>query len=165
MMPEEHEEHDENFEQPPAFFPYQEEDEEVDPSPIEVTVEGVYQAENGANLHRFVMLTDGEGQQITIVIGPFEATAISLPLEGSQSDRPMPHDLLKNTIERMGGTVTKVLIDDIWTTTYYAKIFVQQGDTEMEIDSRPSDAIALALRCGVPIYVSPQVMEQTSEED
>jgi len=164
-MPEEYDEHDEHLERPPSFFPYSTEPEEVDTTPVEVSVEGVYQSETGPQTHRYVMLTDDEGRQLTILIGIFEATAISLALEGQQSDRPQTHDLLRIVTEKLGGTVTKVVIDDIWTTTYYAKIHVSQGEQDFEIDSRPSDAIAIALRCGVPIFVSPQVMEQGSDEE
>ena len=109
------------------------------------------------------MLSEGD-RKLPILIGNYEAHAILLPLEHARADRPMTHDLLKTIIERMGGTVTRVVIDDLWNTTYYAKIYVKIGNEEIEIDARPSDSIAIAVRFEVPIYVAEGILEQTPEE-
>ncbi|MBS1706452.1 MAG: bifunctional nuclease family protein [Armatimonadetes bacterium] len=161
-MPEEFEGESPEFEVPPSFFPYKE-DEGAGTGrdygePVEVQVEGVFSAESNGDIQRFVLLTDGE-RKLTIVIGGFEATAIHLALEGTQPDRPMTHDLLKTIVDRLEGEMDRVVIDDIWSTTYYAKLFLKHQDKEMAIDCRPSDAIALALRFEVPILVSEGILE------
>lgn len=166
-MPDDRDDDAEDLDRPPPFFPY-DEDEEPEPNtfdagdPVEVAVEGVFFAEANGLVQRFVLLSDGE-RRLPIHIGAPEATSISLPLEGSKPDRPMTHDLLKAVIDRLGATVNRVVIDDLWNKTYYAKIYVQLGEEEMEIDSRPSDAIALALRSGVSVYVCDGILEQGAE--
>lgn len=152
---------------PPSFFPFDGDDDLISEpfdlgEPVEVSVEGVFFAESGSNVSRFVLLTDGE-RKLPIVIGAPEAVSISIPLEGSQTDRPLTHDLLRTILEKLGGHVTKIVIDDIWNKTYYAKIFIQHGKNFLEIDSRPSDAIALALRCEIPIYVRDGILDQTDD--
>ncbi len=151
----------EKFEIPPSFFPYSEEGEtesEKKHELIEVDIEGIYAAESNGSIHRFVLLNDGN-KKMSILIGPFEAQSISMVLEGNTPDRPMTHDLLKNVIDRMGVVVSRIVIDDILSTTYYAKIFLAKGDVEDCIDSRPSDAIALAIRYDAPIYVTQAVLD------
>ncbi|MER3495764.1 MAG: bifunctional nuclease family protein [Armatimonadota bacterium] len=106
----------------------------------------------------FVRLT-GADRMLSIVIGPFEAQAILLPLQEVKSDRPMTHDLLQTMIERLGARVVSVLIDDLWNDFYYAKIQLKQGKERFEVDSRPSDALALAVRFDVPIFVTERVFE------
>lgn len=86
-----------------------------------------------------------------------------MALEGDVPDRPMTHDLLKNVIERMGGSVERIIVDDLWQSTFYAKITIVRNGESLEIDSRPSDAIALALRVHAPIYVAEPVFESISE--
>jgi len=78
-------------------------------------------------------------------------------------DRPMTHDLLKNVIERLGGTVERIIVDDLWQSTFYAKIIIVRNGVSLDIDSRPSDAIALALRTRSPIYVAEPVFESIAE--
>lgn len=165
-MPEEYEDDPEDLDKPPSFFPYDPEDEErqrVDlGEPVEVSVEGIFAAESSSSLQRFVLLSDGE-RKVPILIGPFEAQAISLPLEGAQPDRPMTHDLLRNVVERLGGSLERVVIDDLWNTTYYAKLHIHVNGEAMEIDARPSDAIALAVRFEAPIFVSEGILDQAME--
>jgi bifunctional DNase/RNase len=91
--------------------------------------------------------------------------AISLVLENTTLDRPMTHDLLKMAIERLGGTVDRILIDDLWNATYYAKIYVRTRSNELEVDSRPSDAIALAVRFGCPIFVLDSILEAAQMDE
>lgn len=113
-----------------------------------------------------VLLRDGRGRRLSIAIGPFETMAIHNAIQRSASERPMTHDLLRNCIERLGGTVERILIDDLWQGTYYAKIQVSRAQQPaLEIDSRPSDAIALALRVQAPIFVAERVLDEASQED
>lgn len=167
-MPDEHPEDPEDMEKPPSFFPIGDSDEpptDIDlGEPVEVVVEGVFFTESPGNVQRFVLLSDGS-RKLPILIGGFEAMAINLPLDGMQPDRPMTHDLIRSLIERLGATVERVLIDDIWSKTYYAKLYISQGKNEMEVDCRPSDAIALALRAEAPIFVRDGILNQTAEEE
>lgn len=165
-MPEEIPEDFGDFENPPAFFPYKEpspiEDHPGDyGEPVEVQVEAVFMAQSGDQVQRFVLLSDGE-RKLPIVIGPFEATSITLALEGQQPDRPMTHDLMKSIMEKLEATVDRVVIDDLWGSTYYAKIYLVEGGEETEIDSRPSDAIALAVRFNAPIYVADGILDHAA---
>ncbi len=153
-----------DFEQPPAFFPYEESDQldaiEEFGNPVEVKVEAVFAAQSQEAIQRFVLLSDGS-RKLPIVIGGFEAMAISLHLDNHQPDRPMTHDLLHKMIERLGGAVMRVFIDDFVGSTYYAKIVLEdQSGVEMIIDSRPSDAIALAIRADAPLFVAEGILEQ-----
>ncbi len=162
-MPDDMPDEPEDLDRPPAFFPYEPETPEAHEGasfgePVEVQVEAVFAAQAGDQVQRFVLLSDGE-RKLPIVIGPFEAQAISLPLEGAQPDRPMTHDLVHNLLERLDARIDRVVIDDIWNTTYYAKIYIRRGKEELEIDSRPSDAIALAVRFDAPIYVADGIMQ------
>ena len=130
---------------------------------VEVQVEGVYRAENGGQISQFVLVSDGE-RKLPILIGPFEAQAIAHVIDNERPDRPMTHDLMRNIMERLDGIVDRVAIDDFWNTIYYAKIYVKRGNEEIEIDARPSDAIALALRFDSPIFVSESIMGATQDE-
>jgi len=106
-----------------------------------------------------VIITDREEKGfIQIAIGPAEAAAISHGYEGRKHPRPLTHDLLKNVIEAFNAKVDKIVIHDLRDETYYARICLKTKDGEMEIDSRPSDAIALAVRTDAPIYVSEEVV-------
>lgn len=127
---------------------------------IEVKVVGVFEhAEPTSPPHTFVMLRDNKGRQVPILIGRFEALSISLAFNGETTERPLTHDLLKNILDRLKIGVDRVVIDDLWHDTFYAKIFLTENGEEIEIDSRPSDAIALALRSRAPIYMSESVVE------
>ncbi len=107
-----------------------------------------------------VLLLKEEGTQraLPIWIGMYEANAIATSLAGLEPPRPMTHDLLHNILDQSGFTVSRVLISDIRDTTFFAVIFLSAKTGEMEIDSRPSDAVALAVRTGAPIFVREEVM-------
>lgn len=91
----------------------------------EVKVMGVYEhLEQGMEPAAFVLLRDTRGRQVLIWIGRYEAYAISLALEGTAPDRPMTHDLMKNLMDRLGGRMERIVIDDLWHETYYAKISI-----------------------------------------
>lgn len=142
-----------------------ESDDDLDMKEVEVA--GVFehrdQASNQA-LAYFVLLKDVQERSVVIWIGRFEAAAISLALEGTSADRPLPYDLMNNVIIRMGGALDRVLVDDLWNNTYYAKVRIINDGNIMDIDSRPSDAIALALRAKAPIYMAEAVLAAVSEE-
>jgi bifunctional DNase/RNase len=95
-----------------------------------------------------------------IWIGQAEALSISIAIDGTPPPRPLTHDLLKAVMERLNGQMEAVLVDDLYNNTYYAKLTVRVDSKVIDIDCRPSDAIALALRAKVPIYVADRVLEE-----
>ncbi len=111
--------------------------------------------------HRIVMLKDPDTErQLAIWIGPCEAEAITLELQNTELARPMTHDLLKLAIEEMGGRISHILINELRDQVFYARLFVDVDGKPKEIDCRPSDSIALAVRAKVPIFVEEAVMEE-----
>ncbi|MHB8635476.1 MAG: bifunctional nuclease family protein [Fimbriimonadaceae bacterium] len=168
-MPEEFEgsEGPDNLDQPPSFFPYSGQLPEGKTGDlgelVEVHIQGVFAADTEQSKSLFVLVSDGD-RKLPIIIGPFEAQAISLPLENSQPERPMTHDLIRNILDRFDATVERVVIDDLWNGIYYAKLYVKRGKVEFEIDARPSDAIALAVRFDAPVFVADGILEAGSEE-
>jgi uncharacterized protein len=168
-MPEDFEgsEGPENLDEPPSFFPYDGNIPAREPGSlgelVEVQIVGIFQAESAGGYSPFVLVTDGE-RKLPILIGPFEALAISQSLENARPDRPMTHDLLKNIIERLEGNLDRVVIDDLWNAVYYAKLYIKTGKEEIEIDSRPSDALALAVRFDVPVFVADGILDAGIEE-
>jgi len=108
-----------------------------------------------------VVLKDGEEKVfLPIWVGIFEANAIALQLENISTPRPMTHDLLKNLIGEVNAQVTRIVINDLRESTFYARIHMSLGGRSLEIDARPSDAIALALRTEAPIFVEQSVLDQ-----
>ena len=130
----------------------------------EVKVIGVYEHQDAATAQptAFVLLRDNQGRSVLIWIGRPEAFAISVAIEGATADRPMTHDLIKNIVLRLGGNIDRIVIDDLWHDTYYAKIHVAIDSREIIIDSRPSDAIAVGLRAKAPIFMAEAVLEQAA---
>jgi bifunctional DNase/RNase len=107
-----------------------------------------------------VVLKDvGSETVMPIWVGIFEANAIALEIEKMEAPRPMTHDLARNLVRHLNGQLEKVVITELKDETFYAVIFVRQGNEPVAIDARPSDAIALALRADCPIYVAEKVME------
>ncbi len=126
---------------------------------IQVTVDSI--RASLMSQHRVVILKDiDEERYLPIWIGPFEAEAITLELKQVELARPLTHDLLKSVITKMGGKVSHVLVDDLRDDTFYARIVLDNNGHRLEVDSRPSDAIALAVRTNAPIFVADSVMEQ-----
>ena len=126
---------------------------------IEVTIASIRVSLMSQN--RIVELREEGGDRILpIWIGPFEAESITLQLQGVEVPRPLTHDLLKSIIETLGGEVLHILISGLEKNTYFARIVLDVDGDTMEIDSRPSDAIALGVRVNAPIYVADEVMEQ-----
>ena len=113
--------------------------------------------------HRVVVLKDVDATRyLPIWIGPFEADAITIELQDVEVARPLTHDLLKAAIEKLGAEVERVTITELRNDTFYAEITLSVNGKRMEIDSRPSDAIALAVRAEVPVYVDEAVMTQAA---
>ena len=113
-----------------------------------------------------VLLRDPKSNRILpIWVGPLEATAIAMQLEQISPTRPMTHDLMVKFLEELGCTVQRILIDDLKDHTFYAQITCAMDGESREFDSRPSDAIALALRTEAPIYVSEQLLASATVED
>ncbi len=114
---------------------------------------------------QIIELTEVDGDRsFPIVIGLPEAFAIERRLKGIEIPRPQTHDLLASTIKHLGGTLKEIVINDLVDGTFYAKLIVEQDGQEVEIDSRPSDAIALGVAENVPIYVAEKVLAQTDAE-
>lgn len=113
-----------------------------------------------------VILRDLEKKvTLPIWIGVLEANSISIELEKMKLPRPMTHDLMRSLIENVGGKLLRVEITDLKDNTYFAIIYIQLNGEKVQIDSRPSDAIALALRCESPIYVYESVIERAYNLD
>ena len=128
---------------------------------IKVTVDSV--RASLLSQHRVVILKEeGVDRYLAIWIGPFEADAITIKLQGVEVARPLTHDLLHQTLSRLGGRVSHVLVSDLQEDTFYARIVVDRDGERIELDSRPSDAIALAVRTLSPIFVSESVMERAA---
>ncbi|MGA2361361.1 MAG: bifunctional nuclease family protein [Candidatus Aminicenantales bacterium] len=108
-----------------------------------------------------VVLEDPHNEQILpIWIGVFEANAIALTIENVPTPRPMTHDLLKSFLEKLGIAIEKIVVNDVRNNTFYALIHCRQEERAIIIDSRPSDAIALALRMSSPIFVEDDVVRK-----
>ena len=111
--------------------------------------------------HRVVILKEVSGERhLPIWIGAYEAEAIAMELQGVSAARPLPYDLMKSLIGDMGGAIDRIVVTDLSQDVFYARIVVQQNGRSVEIDSRPSDAIALAVRARVPILFDDAVMER-----
>ena len=107
-----------------------------------------------------ILLKEVEGKKrLPIIIGAFEAQAIALEIEGIKPPRPLTHDLLKQLTDSLGATVIEIVIDELRDNTFYAKIILEVSGFSQELDARPSDAIALAVRTQAPIYVAEIVMD------
>jgi len=110
-----------------------------------------------------VILQEREGERVLpIWIGPAEASAIAMELAGVKFARPLTHDLLKQVIVGLGADLRKVIITQVKENTYYAELHVYRGDAVIQIDARPSDSIAIALRLKAPIFTSENLLALTS---
>ena len=108
-----------------------------------------------------IILKEKEGQKtLPIWIGLFEAQAIALALEKVKPLRPLTHDLAQLLIEKLDGKLDRVVISDVINNTFYARLFIQRNGENVEVDSRPSDAIALALRFKAPIFVDETIWKK-----
>jgi len=111
-----------------------------------------------------IVLKERDGERsLTVVIGITEAYAIDRRFKGIQTMRPLTHELLANVIEVLGGQLEKIVINELRDDTFFAKLYVRQDGALHEIDSRPSDAIALGAASDVPIFVEEQVLRSVNE--
>lgn len=116
--------------------------------------------------HQIVILKEVDGERnFPIVIGIFEATSIDRRVKGLPSPRPLTHDLIISVVEQMGGEIQDIVISDLQEHTYYAKLRVRQEGELIEIDCRPSDAIAVAVASRVPIFVNEDVLGEALEDE
>ena len=111
--------------------------------------------------HRVVILKEVNGERhLPIWIGSYEAEAIAMELQGVTATRPLPYDLIRTIIDDMGGAVDRIAVTDLTDDVFFARIVLRRDGREVEIDSRPSDAIALAVRARLPILVDDSVMDK-----
>ncbi len=103
--------------------------------------------------------SDGLGRTLPIFIGAPEATAIAFALQGMDTPRPMTHDLIRDLLDALGADVVRVVITELKTATYYAEIVLRHTDRELSVSSRPSDAVAVAVRTGTPLFVADDLMD------
>jgi len=113
------------------------------------------------NYQRVVILKEKMAERyLPIWIGPAEADAIAVKLQGVTVPRPLTHDLLRSVIDSLGATIDFILVNDLKSDTFYAKIMLNVDGRQLEIDSRPSDALALAVRVEAAIYVEEEVLDK-----
>ncbi|MGD2207633.1 MAG: bifunctional nuclease family protein [Anaerolineae bacterium] len=126
---------------------------------IKVTIDSV--RASLLSQHRVVVLKEEDVERyLAIWIGPYEADAITIKLQDVEVARPLTHDLLKQSIGKLGAKVSHILVNDLHDDTFYARVVMDRDGERIELDSRPSDAIALAVRVQAPIFVSESVMER-----
>jgi uncharacterized protein len=126
---------------------------------VQLIVLGLSASPASNNAYALILKEVDGDRRLPIIIGAFEAQAIALEMEGVVPPRPMTHDLIRNLIDQLGSTLSEVFINDMVDGTFYAKLaFDSHG---LELDARPSDAIAIAVRCNAPIYVSSDILEET----
>lgn len=126
---------------------------------IEMTIEGI--RVSLMNYQRVVILKEKESDRyLPIWIGPAEADAIAVRLQEVSVARPLTHDLLQNVLQQLGAQVESVVVNDLANDTFYAQIVISVNGQRMEIDSRPSDAIALAVRAQIPIFAEDSVLDK-----
>jgi bifunctional DNase/RNase len=109
---------------------------------------------------QYIFLKEKRGERtFPIVIGFFEASAIDRRVRGVGTPRPMTHDLLSNTVEALGGRILKIVVNRLHENTFYARLHIQRNGDEIDIDCRPSDAIALAVQTDAAIFVAEEVLD------
>jgi bifunctional DNase/RNase len=118
-----------------------------------------------SNMPIIILRDEEDKRSLPIWVGIFEANAIALELEKIATPRPMTHDLIKNILEAVTAKVLKIVVTDLKENTFFAVLHLQLGETEYTVDSRPSDAIALALRMSAPIYVDDDVVRRAQTLD
>ncbi len=136
---------------------------------IQVDIIGLSTSPSSGGAYALVLGEIDGNRRLPIIIGAFEAQAIALELEKIQPPRPMTHDLLRDTFEAVDIDVFEVVIDELREGTFFAKVRYRYNGEERQLDSRPSDAVALAVRVDAPIFVAPEVLDEAGiaadEED
>lgn len=125
---------------------------------VQVDILGLSSSPSSGGAYALILKEVNGPRRLPIIIGAFEAQSIALEIEGIKPPRPLTHDLIKNIIDTLGGDLVDVFISELRDGTFYARLNLET----QEIDSRPSDAIALAVRYGVPIFVADKVMDEAS---
>lgn len=125
---------------------------------IQVDILGLSTSPASGGAYALILKEINGNRRLPIIIGAFEAQSIALEMEGIKPPRPLTHDLIKNILDSMGVELSEINISELRDGTFYAKLIFDN----QEIDSRPSDAIALAVRAGVPIYVAEKVMDDAA---
>lgn len=128
--------------------------------PVRVDIIGLSTSPSSGGAYALVLGESDGSRRLPIIIGAFEAQAIALELEKIQPPRPMTHDLLRDIFETMEAEVTDIVIDELREGTFFAKIRYLHDGVEAQLDARPSDAVALAVRVDAPIYVDASVLEE-----
>ena len=131
----------------------------MDDGLIEMVVESV-RVHMLSSRHVVILKETGRERYLPIWIGPWEASAIAMRLQGLTPERPLTHDLFASTLEAVDARVSRVIISDLAEETFHARLFVERDGHVGEIDARPSDALALAVRVGAPIFAVPSVLDQ-----
>lgn len=126
---------------------------------VQCEILGLSSSPSTGGAYAILLREVGANRRLPIIIGAFEAQAIALEIEGIKPPRPLTHDLLKHMIDNLGASIIEIIIDELRENTFYAKIVLEVSGLTNEIDARPSDAIALAVRARSPIYVAELVME------
>ena len=133
---------------------------------VKLTVQGVMPDAIPNSDSQVVILQDeNKANTLPIWVGVAEGTAIRLAMEGVIPPRPLSHDLIRNLTEQLGLKISKVVVTDVKNNTYYASIYLSSKQSELTVDSRPSDAIALAVRTSSPIYVAQDVLDRLAPEN
>lgn len=133
---------------------------------VKLTVQGVMPDAIPNSDSQVVILQDeSKANTLPIWVGVAEGTAIRLAMEGVIPPRPLSHDLIRNLTEHLGLKISKVVVTDVKNNTYYASIYLSSKQSELTVDSRPSDAIALALRTSSPIYAAQDVLDRLAPEN
>lgn len=128
---------------------------------VEVVIHGLTMDSNNNN--PVILLKQKDGQKVMpIWIGLFEANSIAMSIGEVQVPRPMTHDLLKSALEESGLKIERVAVTDLKDNTFYATIYLRDNGTVIQVDSRPSDAIALAVRTQCPIFIMDSIFDQSS---
>jgi uncharacterized protein len=127
---------------------------------VQVDILGLSTSPSSGGAYALILKEMNGTRRLPIIIGAFEAQSIALEMEGIKPPRPLTHDLMKNIIDTFGVSLQDVFINELRDGTFYAKITIEGVSENQEVDSRPSDAIALAVRYGVPIFVAEEVLNE-----
>ena len=127
---------------------------------VQVDILGLSTSPSSAGAYALILKETNGKRKLPIIIGAFEAQSIALELEGMKPPRPLTHDLMRNIIDTFAVSLNEVCINELRDGTFYAKLTIEGISDTQEVDSRPSDAIALAVRYGAPIYVGAEVLDE-----
>ncbi|HAP34817.1 MAG TPA: hypothetical protein DCQ28_02315 [Bacteroidetes bacterium] len=127
---------------------------------VQVDILGLSTSPSSAGAYALILKETNGKRKLPIIIGAFEAQSIALELEGMKPPRPLTHDLMRNIIDLFAISLNEVCINELRDGTFYAKLTIEGLSETQEVDSRPSDAIALAVRYGAPIFVGEEVLNE-----